>query len=135
MIAQIESAINFHADKKYIECITLAGAAEEILGKICRDAGIEPSFDSIISIASHISDEHRDAILKIINEPRNSLKHGDFKNMKISNQIEVTEFDAYLGLLRVVRNYKLLELCNSDIISNFILHSSSIPLSLSMLDN
>lgn len=135
VLTQIESAINFYTIKKYIECITLAGASEEILGKICRDAGIAPSFDSIISIAANISNEHKDAILKVINEPRNSLKHGDFKNMKINNQIEITEFDAYLGLLRVVRNYELLKLPKSNIISKFIFYSANTPLSLSMLDS
>jgi hypothetical protein len=47
-LEQLESAIKlFMETEKFMSVITLAGAAEEILGKACREQGIQNSLESI----------------------------------------------------------------------------------------
>ncbi len=57
---QLMSAIQMWSTEDYISCITLAGAAEEILGKRMRKLGLEPSFDNlkeaIVSLAKKFED-------------------------------------------------------------------------------
>ena len=133
-ICQLESAIQFFQIEKYVECSTLAGAADELLGKACRDKNIQSSFDSIKDIASALGNEHHAVARKEINEPRNTLKHGNFGYKDLTSKIVVTKFDAYLLLLRATRNSYLLGITQSEVIHDFIQSSKNMPLSEKMLD-
>jgi hypothetical protein len=79
---QLFRALQMWSEEDYISCITLAGAAEEILGKRMRKLGLEPSFDNlkgtIVLLAQHFGDnpENIDKIVaEMMNQTRNELKH------------------------------------------------------------
>ncbi|WGO96685.1 hypothetical protein QFX18_11570 [Saccharophagus degradans] len=47
-LEQLETAIRLYEDsEEYISVITLAGAAEEILGKACREKGIRTALEDV----------------------------------------------------------------------------------------
>lgn len=119
---QLNSALRMWSEGEYISCITLAGAAEEILGKRMRKLGLEPSFDNlkqaIVSVARHLGDISSDAdklVADLMNQTRNELKHyaGD----------EALEFDlksdAEEMLERAVSNYACLTGNLPDQVLNF----------------
>jgi hypothetical protein len=78
-VKQLETAIDLFVDREdYISAITLAGAAEEILGVLVRRKGKAPAVDELCS--SLISKYMPTSDLKYIrneylNKIRNSLKH------------------------------------------------------------
>lgn len=81
-LEQIESALRLYSDgKAYFSAITLAGAAEEILGKLAKHQGKENSIESLKKAASmihkHLYGEEIDpaAIANRANYARNKLKH------------------------------------------------------------
>ena len=46
-LEQLDVALDTYDQEKYFAAITLAGAAEEIIGKVCREFRIENSLESI----------------------------------------------------------------------------------------
>ena len=108
---QLLAAIKLAAAGNWVPAITLAGAAEEILGKRLRKLGRPPSFDTmkaaVLEIATQAggneSSLERD-ISYLINLTKNELKHysGD----------EVLEFDLEKDgaeiLERAIANYEML---------------------------
>jgi hypothetical protein len=79
---QLLRALQMWSEEDYISCITLAGAAEEILGKRMRKLGLEPSFDNlkgtIVRMAQIFGDtsENLDKVVaEMMNLTRNELKH------------------------------------------------------------
>jgi hypothetical protein len=108
---QLLAAIEFANNGNWVPAITLAGAAEEILGKRLRRIGKEPSFDSmkaaVIEIARQ-SGEINPTIEKdigyLINLTKNELKHYSGN--------EALEFDLEQDgaelLERAIANYELL---------------------------
>ncbi|WP_130536323.1 hypothetical protein [Thiomicrorhabdus indica] len=108
---QLLTALELYQKGDFLCTITLAGAAEEILGKRLRKLNIEPSFEriknSIMEVARKFGekDPSADKVLgDLLNLTRNELKHysGD----------EVLEFDlaedSYEMLERAITNYILL---------------------------
>ena len=80
--AQLHTALRMWSEKEYVSCITLAGAAEEILGKRMRKLGLEPSFDNILTTFVQMANRMGEAIPNIkrdiatlLNQTRNELKH------------------------------------------------------------
>lgn len=105
---QLFGAIKMWSEGDYISCITLAGAAEEILGRRMRRLGLEPSFDNlketIVKLAIYLGDNASNidkVVADLMNQTRNELKHyaGD----------EALEFDlksdAEEMLERAISNY------------------------------
>ena len=85
---QLLGALQMWHAEDYISCVTLAGAAEEILGKRMRKLGLEPSFDNIkeavVRLARHLGESSPDVdktVADLLNQTRNELKHyaGDEK--------------------------------------------------------
>lgn len=79
---QLISALKMWSEGDYVSCITLAGAAEEILGKRMRKLGLEPSFDNlkdaVVKLAVHFGDISPNAdslVADLMNQTRNELKH------------------------------------------------------------
>jgi hypothetical protein len=77
---QLERAIILFLDEKdYISAITLAGASEEILGKLLNQNKLENELDEIVSsFASHFGagwEEHKKWLIEDANYHRNNLKH------------------------------------------------------------
>lgn len=110
-VKQLETAIDLFVDRgDYICSITLAGAAEEILGKLVERNGKRPSVDelcaSLISKYAptadpkHIRAQH-------LNKARNSLKHANRIN-EDEIKIEV-EPEAMSMIIRALNNLVVLD--------------------------
>jgi len=108
---QLLAAIEFANNGNWVPAITLAGAAEEILGKRLRRIGKEPSYDSmkaaVIEIArqaGEINPTIEKDIGYLINLTKNELKHYSGN--------EALEFDLEQDgaelLERAIANYELL---------------------------
>jgi SpoVK/Ycf46/Vps4 family AAA+-type ATPase len=79
---QLLASIRLWHEADYLSALTLAGAAEEIMGKRLRALGKEPSFDQwknlIVSLGkSEAETEPKidEMIGKLLNKTRNLLKH------------------------------------------------------------
>lgn len=78
---QLLTALRMYREKNYVSAITLAGAAEEILGKIIRSKGLPTTYDLIKGIINNTSNQlHRaefnnKEFNEIANSARNQLKH------------------------------------------------------------
>ena len=80
---QLNVAIRLFLEGDYLSSLTLAGAAEEILGKISKRTRMPVAVESIIQY--HLPDtdpalsykERRSIILGILNEGRNAAKHAE----------------------------------------------------------
>jgi len=81
---QLETALRLFFDtEEYFSVITLAGAAEEILGAHLKIKGETTSLESLVSGAVRISEalagkpSEPKTLRKIANHPKNSSKHMD----------------------------------------------------------
>jgi len=111
-LAQAETALRLYfEDKEHFSVITLAGAAEEIFGKLLEAKGIENSFGSlkkaVAEMHQHLFMEGLadEAIATRANRARNQLKHlGTTHNVTLDAKQEAQDM-----LQRVIDNYWLLE--------------------------
>jgi hypothetical protein len=109
--SQLDVALTFYLeDRELISAITLAGAAEEILGKLCEKEGKPTSLEHHTKLAHAVckyflnSDQDEKSLRDSINRPRNELKH-----LTSGDVIEVdTEFEAGEMLARAIGNYECL---------------------------
>ncbi len=109
---QLEMAIQLWHAKQYVSAITLAGAAEEILGKCLRRSGMEPSFDNIKASIIKISrllvgnedPESEKIVAELFNQTKNELKHYAGDDSLSFNLIE----DSVDLLERAITNYQML---------------------------
>lgn len=79
---QLLAALRMWRENAFIPCITLAGAAEEILGKRLRRIGREPTFDNMKRVIIELArlqgdvDSKTDGIVAdLLNRTKNELKH------------------------------------------------------------
>ena len=79
---QLITALRLWSEDDYLSALTLAGAAEEILGKRLRSLGQTPSFDliknEIVSLAKQFGDTDLGTgklVADLLNQTRNELKH------------------------------------------------------------
>jgi len=97
--------------KKLISSITLAGAAEEILGKLVKiknkENALELKVKDLCQLEETLFSEKSDPkkYIKIRNEARNELKHMDSEN-KLNLDIEQ---EAVNLLRRAIKNHKILK--------------------------
>lgn len=106
--SQLLGALRMWSHDEYISCITLAGAAEEILGKRMRKLGLEPSFDniknSIVALAGHFGGEDPltdKTVAELMNLTRNELKHyADDEALTFDLKADAEEM-----LARAISNY------------------------------
>ncbi|MDY6947751.1 MAG: hypothetical protein SXG53_18745 [Pseudomonadota bacterium] len=107
--AQLDTAIALYLDgKDLISAITLAGAAEEILGKLAEKAGATSAFNETLDrlcdmhAAMWGEEANRGAYVKRRTHARNEFKH-------IGQQAEVNvdlEREAASMLRRAIQNYR-----------------------------
>ena len=113
-LEQLETALRLYAEgKDYASVITLAGACDEILGKLLAAAGRDNSLASqvkaVTAIQLHLYGEAQSAreIAQRANSARNSLKHWDI------GQPEIVTFDleaeAQDMLTRAIDNWWTLD--------------------------
>jgi len=108
---QLLTAIRVWRGGDYISAITLAGAAEEILGKRLRGLGRAPSLDNmksvIVELSRKLGDDDPKAAQRaadLLNYTKNRLKHYE--------GYESLEFDALQDSVelieRAITNYRML---------------------------
>ena len=107
---QIETAIDlFFAGKDYLSVVTLAGAGEEILGKLLVRHSKKSMVEHLVELDKNISGGRN---FKVVNEEingfRNSLKH---VNDEAEDEIDVAEGQehAIAMLSRALANYSSFE--------------------------
>ena len=108
---QLLAALRLWSEGDYLSALTLAGAAEEILGKRLRKLGREPSFDQLKDLIVALAKQEGDGdpntdrlVGSLLNDTRNALKHyaGDD-----SLTFDLRE-DASEMLERALSNYQVL---------------------------
>ena len=109
--SQLLAAIGLWRSEDYLPALTLAGAAEEILGKRLRKLGREPSFnqlrDLIVALArqeGEIDPNLEKKVGDMLNDTRNALKHyGGDHSLEIDLRADCLEI-----LERAIANYQAL---------------------------
>ena len=109
--SQLLAAIGLWRSEDYLPALTLAGAAEEILGKRLRKLGREPSFnqlrDLIVALArqeGEIDPDLEKTVGDMLNDTRNALKHyGGDDSLEIDLRADCLEM-----LERAIANYQAL---------------------------
>ena len=82
-VHQLNVAIRLFLDGDYLASLTLAGAAEEILGKLCERAGHPVAVASIVDYHFKDTDpalsdkERRKILLDVLNSARNEAKRAN----------------------------------------------------------
>jgi len=110
-VEQLVCAVNLYLDEEYVPAITLAGAAEEILGKLLHFKGHKNALGVLVAYVTQfwaprrgIEKTEKQAI-KDANEIKNHLKHFDGSNETVSFN---PHFDAFLLIQRAIENYNRL---------------------------
>lgn len=105
---QFENAIEAFHNGNELVAITLAGASEEILGKLCRRKNIDNSVEALALIAEEKGLElTKKNTIKALNHARDSLKHADYP---VDDDFEIFDCDAQVMLARTAINYMKLDL-------------------------
>ena len=101
---QLEAAIDLYfSDGDYLAVITLAGAAEEILGKLLQRRGDRAMIDDIVELDRELTGGRPfEEIRKEANGARNSLKHANDQN---EDQVNIERGEATAMLARAIVNY------------------------------
>lgn len=82
-VFQLDVAIRLFLEGDLLSSLTLAGAAEEILGKLCERGGETVTSEAIITFHWRDTDpaltekERRKLLLKVMNRARNAAKHAN----------------------------------------------------------
>lgn len=117
-VIQFESAITAFRAGAFVEAITLSGAAEEILGTLCKSRKGENALEIYKKIAkSYDSNLEEKKYGDYLNKHRNALKHVDVsKDFYINVNIE----HAKDMLVRATINFLNLGLKPTILIDDFI---------------
>lgn len=82
-IVQLETSIVLFEQKNYIPALTLAGAAEEILGKLLKQKGESPIIDELQGVLREglkLTESDKVIGSKYLNRARNQSKHANHAN-------------------------------------------------------
>ncbi|MCJ8352015.1 hypothetical protein [Moritella sp.] len=101
---QIEKAVYLYViEKDYVCAITLAGAAEELLGSIIKEQGGKSVIGDVYE--EFIEEYNKFSMFSYeINNIRNELKHSH-KNPSLDYEINIGEDDCAIMLYRALANY------------------------------
>jgi hypothetical protein len=121
-VAQLRHAIELFLDEReLVAVITLAGAAEEIFGRLAEQAQLTPSLTRSIAesraIHQHLwgTDPGEKAFANVKNKTRNELKHLiDGSALQIDLQAE-----AIRMLNRAVENYRLVHIRAASFVCSY----------------
>lgn len=104
-IHQLEVAIRLFIEGDYLSSLTLAGAADDILGSLMRHAGKKSALDQISDFHRESTEpgltdsEHKKVIAAVANRARNQSKHAGDPN---ETHIEVEQIHPLQMLLRAI---------------------------------
>lgn len=101
---QIEVAAElFFSERDFLSVITLAGAAEEILGGLIKRTGEPAMINQLLELDKRLTGGRSFTVVnKEVNGIRNALKHA---NDPSEDEIEVEPGEAIAMLSRAVANY------------------------------
>jgi hypothetical protein len=105
---QVETAIDlFLSGKDFLAALTLAGAAEDILGKLVQREGKKNMLENLHGWYQETTGEKIGfgEFAKKANFTRNTLKHANAEN---EDEIEVFRWEAVQMIMRALFNYKQL---------------------------
>lgn len=123
-LEQLHCAIELFLQNRFIPAITLAGAAEEILGKMVKEKNLQNAQDSIIDYA-FMADRSRGRSAKQIrddgNRVRNCLKHRIEGETKKNLEVE-----AFIMIQRAIENYQRLDKPKTMLMDKFTEASKNI---------
>ncbi|MBI3571524.1 MAG: hypothetical protein HY082_10570 [Gammaproteobacteria bacterium] len=106
--AQLERAIQLYVDKTdLVSAVTLAGAAEEILGKLVSDTGEKNAFEEVLDTlcAMHAKAFQEEPNRKAYAELRNGIRN-EFKHLCAGESLEVNlDLEAAKLIKRAIANY------------------------------
>ncbi|WP_427501523.1 hypothetical protein ACQE3E_08765 [Methylomonas sp. MED-D] len=109
--AQLDRAIQLYVDKTdLISAVTLAGAAEEILGKLVRDTGMKNAFDEVLDTlcAMHAAAFQEEPNRKVYAELRNGIRN-EFKHLCAGKTLDINlDSEAAKLINRAIANYRKL---------------------------
>ena len=90
----------------YLAVVTLAGAAEEILGSLLRRTGREAMIDHLVEMDRELTGGRSFKILNDeVNRARNTLKHA---REQTEDSVVIEPGEATAMLARALANYKML---------------------------
>ncbi len=108
-IEHLSYAIKLYLNDEYLPAITLAGAAEEILGKFVKKENKKNALSSIIEFAKLYASamnkkvENDNQIINRSNKVRNRLKHFDSGDKE--EICFIPKLEAFLIISRAIENY------------------------------
>ena len=105
---QIETAIDlFLSNRDFLSALTLAGAAEDILGKLLERDGKKSMLENLYGWFQETTQEKIGfgEFAKKANFTRNTLKHASVAN---EDEIEVFRWETVQMIMRALFNYKQL---------------------------
>jgi hypothetical protein len=123
---QIETALElFFSKGDLFSVITLAGAGEEIIGKLLSREGKKSMMDHLVALDKKLTGTGRDfkTVNDEINGIRNSLKHAKKPS---EDEIEFDSGHAIAMLARAVANYTSLEGVATDKMQQFYEYLKSL---------
>jgi hypothetical protein len=105
---QLELAARlYNEDADYLGVITLAGAAEEILGNLLRRSGQEAMIDRIVEMDRELTGGRTFSVVNSeVNRARNALKHAREPN---EDTVLIEPGEATAMLARALVNYNRLD--------------------------
>lgn len=104
-VHQLIVAMRLFFDGDYLSSLTLAGAAEEILGKLSMRAGLPVAVDEITRYhgddidTSIPEDQRKTVLLRILNRGRNQVKHA---NDPDETHVEIDHTEALQMIMRAL---------------------------------
>ena len=119
----LDTAIELFFDGKIIPSINLASASEEVLGCLCKEAGIDNVLKKMVEIAERQTLPNK-KIIDLLNETKNEIKHAD----KNTGEIEIDDLEAQLMIRRAVSNFISLGYVTTPEISKFIQWAMNNPM-------
>jgi hypothetical protein len=113
----LDAAIDAYKNNQDLIAITLAGAAEEVFGAMCKRLDKATAVEKLAELPSMavISPDIRKRI-KYLNGPRNNLKHAAEEGEDI---FIVSVYDAFVLLARALHNSELLGIDDTPIAKEF----------------
>ena len=114
---QLDAAIQAYERGDDVIAVTLAGAAEEILGALCSRHNIKNAVETIAELPPlfSISDNLHKRI-NYLNNVRNCLKHANNPSEDI---FLMADLDSFVIIVRALGNAKLLGVADSEAMSKF----------------
>ncbi|WP_168793667.1 hypothetical protein [Paraburkholderia aromaticivorans] len=114
---QLNTSIRLFFEGDYLSSLTLAGAAEEIFGKLSLRAGLPVALDEVAEFHRGDTDpaltdkQHRTLIADILNKARNQAKHA---NDPLETELDVSEWEPAYLLMRAVPMAQKLGVTDTD---------------------